>query len=224
MCLPGKSKVIQLKNDNYCMSSNVNGVVRAVLNLFSFLRKDFTRTNTETQRRKSTKSTKTQLSKKHKKHRLKTQPSKSTNPSKAFLPYMLFKHRKTLPFLVRLFASLCFCLVWNLLLKKNYNNKEFKTTLMIWFTLLLSKKLFLLLSKTYQLFLLFLNSQTQPLGKPLWLTRYYATPEVTLFVIITCYWQGTMPCLWSYRDFHREWYGFERAYFTLSCFLPYILC
>lgn len=53
--MPGKSKVIQLKNDNYCMSSNVNGVVRAVLNLFSFLRKDFTRTNTETQRRKSTK-------------------------------------------------------------------------------------------------------------------------------------------------------------------------
>ena len=56
---------------------------------------------------------------------------------------------------------------------------------MIWFTLLLSKKLFLLLYKTYQLFLLFLNSQKLPLGEPLWLTRYYATPEVTLFFIIT---------------------------------------
>ena len=40
-------------------SSNVNGVIRATLNLFIFLQKDFTRTNTKMPLSKSTKGTKT---------------------------------------------------------------------------------------------------------------------------------------------------------------------
>ena len=77
-----------------------------------------------------------------------------------------------------------------------------KTSLMTSFTLLLSKKLFLPLKKTYQLLLLTLNSQKLLLGE-------------------TPYLRDTMPRHWSSSDFQRESYGFERVVFTLRRFLPY---
>ena len=92
------------------------------------------------------------------------------------------------------------------------------------FTLLLRKKLFLPPQKTYQLFLLALNSQKIPLGETLWLMGHHAMPEVILFFIIAMLLTGHHAMQWSSSGLPWvlricENVFYSQAFFTLHSFL-----
>ena len=83
-------------------------------------------------------------------------------------------------------------------------------------------------TKTYQLFLLALNSQKLPLGETPWLTEHHVTSEVALFFDYHHVTYRTLCHASGYIVIHRECYGSERAFlpfldsqafFTLHSFL-----
>ena len=78
--------------------------------------------------------------------------------------------------------------------------------------------------KTYQLFLLALNSQKIPLGETLWLMGHHAMPEVILFFIIAMLLTGHHAMQWSSSGLPWvlricENVFYSQAFFTLHSFL-----